>query len=119
MSRTESRENFSEVTRSCSQASPVTAPDIERKCSPSDVLGPRWSRRPDPRFAGGSTTRATFRDVSGYTSEARQRAVVPEASLKMEGDFSRDVSSKEHFKPQPYSRRPASVRRQMIQAPTG
>ena len=57
--------------------------------------------------------------MSLYTEGARQRPVMPEPSLKMEGDFSRDVSSKEHFKPLPYSRRPASVRKQMIQTPTG
>ena len=109
VSRSETRENFSGSSRTSSQASTVTAV----------AEGPRWSRRPDPRFAGGSTTRATYRDVSGLTHEARQRPVVPEPCLKMEGDFSRDVSSKEHFKPLPYSRRPASVRRQMIQTPAG
>ena len=107
--RSETRENLSGSTRTSSQTSTVTAV----------AEGPRWSRRPDPRFAGGSTTRATYRDVSGLTHEARQRPVVPEPCLKMEGDFSRDVSSKEHFKPLPYSRRPASVRRQMIQTPAG
>ena len=109
LARTESRENFTERSRSSSQASTV----------PSVPQGPAWSRRQDPRFAGGSTTRATYRDVSGYTEEARQRPIVPQPNLKMEGEFSRELSSKEHFKPLPYSRRPASVRRQMIQTPTG
>ena len=73
----------------------------------------------DPRFSAGSTTRSTFRDVSAYNDEARPRSVKPVVSLKMEGDFSRSVSSKEHFKPLPYSRTPATVRKPMMQVPAG
>ena len=75
--------------------------------------------KPDPRFAAGSTTRSTFRDVSAYTEEVRPRSVKPVVSLKMEGDFSRSVSSKEHFQPLPYSRTPAMIRKPMIEVPAG
>ena len=47
------------------------------------------------------------------------RSVKPLVSLKMEGDFSRSVSSKEHFKPLPYSRTPVTIRKSMIEAPSG
>jgi len=76
-------------------------------------------QKPDLRFAAGSTTRSAYRDVSAYNEEARPKSVKPLVSLKMEGDFSRSVSSKEHFKPLPYSRTPVTIRKSMIEAPSG
>ena len=73
----------------------------------------------DPRFAAGSTTRSAFRDLSAYNEEARPQSVKPLVSLRMEGDFSRSVSSREHYQPPPYTRTPATIRKSMMEVPTG
>ena len=76
-------------------------------------------RPADPRFAAGSTTRSSFRDLSAYNEEARPHSVKPLVSLRMEGDFSRSVSSKEHYQPLPYSRTPATIRKSMMEVSKG
>ena len=128
LSRTENRDHFSEANYSKGSASPSsttsTLSDVSMtsggsgggRASPSR---PPSTRLPDPRFSAGSTTRATYRNVSAYGEEARQKPVVHQVNLKMEGDFQRTVSSKEHYKEQPYSRTPACIRKQMIPRPSG
>ena len=127
LSRTENRDHFTETNYSKGPLSPNSTSSILSDGSVASGSGGRTSpsrpstttRMPDARFASGSTTRATYRDVSAYGNEARQKPVVHEGNLKMEGDFHRSVSSREHFKEQPYSRTPACIRKQMIPRPSG
>ena len=71
------------------------------------------------RFLAGSTSRAAYRDVSGWGEEARQRAVAPQLNLRMEGEFQRGVSSREHYREHRQARTPATIRKQMIPKPSG
>ena len=129
ISRTENRDHFSEGNYSKGSASPSsttsTLSDVSMTSGGSGGGGrtspsrPPSTRIPDARFSAGSTTRATYRNVSAYGEEARQKPVVHQVNLKMEGDFQRTVSSKEHYKEQPYSRTPACIRKQMIPRPSG
>jgi len=142
ISRTENREHFSRRTeagdtkiKATGTLSPAsTVSDVSLPSQASSTRSGRSSRmssvlttsdkggqhRPaDPRFAAGSTTRSSFRDLSAYNEEARPQSVKPIVSLRMEGDFSRSVSSKEHYQPLPYSRTPATIRKSMMEVPKG
>ena len=100
MARTESRDQYESARSKGGSASPnSTISSISCSSSSCGSTGsPTSSRAPDPRFSAGSTTRSTYRDVSAHTDEARQRPVVPASNLRMEGDFHRSVSSREHFR---------------------
>ena len=41
----------------------------------SGIISGSGSKSTDPRFAAGSTTRSTYRDVSAYNEEARPKSV--------------------------------------------
>ena len=103
-----------------SQASSTRSGRSSRMSSVLTTSDKRGQHRPaDPRFAAGSTTRSSFRDLSAYNEEARPQSVKPISSLRMEGEFSRSVSSKEHFQPPAYSRTPATIRKSMMDVPKG
>ena len=113
MARTESRDQYESARSKGGSASPnstISSISCSSVSSCGSTGSPTSSRPPDPRFSAGSSTRSTYRDVSAHTEEARQRAVVPASNLRMEGDFHRSVSSRDHFRNAGlYSRYPSTV----------
>ncbi|XP_023338849.1 uncharacterized protein LOC111709419 [Eurytemora carolleeae] len=125
VSRTEFKDQFNSFGKHGSLSPNSTVSSMSDRSIPSSGSGsspthPYTRSRPiDSRFSAGSTTRSTYRDFSGSRAEARPKPVLPSGNLRMEGDFSREVSSKEHYPELPYSRTPAFPRKESLKLSRG